>query len=224
MGSRFMSTSKNWYIRAGDDVRGPLTREVLIQLIMEQKLSKEIEALPEGGEWKKIGEYLEELSGQPVVVPPVEESGGGAEITLEIDFSDEEKPAVAEASDPEESTSHSPVTSDLPSPPVDERRIGAPRISVFGEVESDQGPSGKLVNLSMSGAFIATDDDQFEVGAKFIANFHLEGLPQPFQAQLEIMRKMMDPKWTKGYGCRYLDLKEIQMQAVAKVIGFKLVQ
>jgi hypothetical protein len=105
-----------------------------------------------------------------------------------------------------------------------ERRIAAPRATVNGLVQmSKEGSSIFSIghNISTTGIFVKTGETKFRIGEMVSLQAKINEIAKPFKATAEIMRFSTNIKFGVGYGMRFVDIDNLTVAEIAKLVGVR---
>lgn len=91
-----------------------------------------------------------------------------------------------------------------------QRRAGAPRASIQGRVivhNNNQLVIGLGVNISTTGIFVETRDEIFTLGEKLKLSVRCDGIKNPFNVNVQVIRFNGDNRFPVGYGLKFENLE-----------------
>lgn len=105
---------------------------------------------------------------------------------------------------------------------VNERRMAAPRAPIKGIVsvnKENESVSCIGSNISTTGIFVKTGETIFRIGEKVDLIAQISGISKSFNAKAEIMRFSANLKFGVGYGLKFLEIDNMTVAEIAKVVG-----
>lgn len=185
-------SDQTWYVFQNAKQIGPFNNVQLGKLIVEESILQDAFLFKTGwADWRPIGECIQDLE-------QVRKHMNEAVQPPPVPISPEGMNAAGS------------------------RRHGAPRASTHGRIiihNNGQLSIGSGVNISVTGIFVETREQLFDVGEQLKLSVRCDGMSRPFNVVAEVTRYNANPLWPIGYGLRFADLSEEIKDQIEKLVA-----